>query len=136
MKTKNIIRFVMFIILVCSTLIASAQPALAQTTPEEMVNFSLLSQTEIGLQGPLDTRSFRFNLPATWQLLEGGQLHLDFDVSFNDGSTAVNELSSHPIAGYLQVTLNNTPLGTITIDRSGKNSVDLAIYLSAWKLKD
>src|SRR5215207_3302842 len=135
MQTKNILRFIMFMTLACSNLIANVHPALAQKAAEERVGFSLLSQSEIGLQGPLDTRSFRFNLPATWELLEGGQLHLNFDVSFNAGS-AVGESSSQPIAGYLQVTLNNTPLGTITLDNRGENTVDLTIYLSTWKLKD
>src|SRR5215207_626984 len=135
MKAKNIIQFIMCISLGCSTLLANVHPAFAQNAAEERVDFSLLSQSEIGLQGPLDTRSFRFNLPATWELLEGGQLHLNFDVSFNAGS-AVGESSSQPIAGYLQVTLNNTPLGTITLDKRGENTVDLTIYLSTWQLKD
>ena len=76
-------QLVTLIILICSSFAANYDSAKAQTaTPEDQVSFSLLGQDEISLQGPVDSKSFSFRLPADWEMLAGGQLHLEYSAFF------------------------------------------------------
>lgn len=126
----------MLMILVFSGFAASFDPANAQsTTSEDQVSFSLLGQRDISLQGPLDSRSFSFRIPADWKLSNDGQLHLDYSAFF-DSSSMAGDAGSNPAAGYLLVTINGIAIGTVTINQQGENSVDIPIPTSVWEQID
>lgn len=131
MKTNKLFQVVTFILLVCSILGLSIYPAQAQSE-EDNISFALLSQDEISLQGPSDIASFTFNLPATWEVKDGARLYLSFNTTFNASSTAMTGTSENSVAGYLQVTLNETRIGTILLDQQGEITVELPLLLSAW----
>ena len=136
MKTQKFVQYSLFFVLVFSLVIAGVQPVVAQDNSGNIVTFTLLGQKEISLQGPLDVQSFSFNLPADWELQDGGQLHINYNTFFSDNANSVAGSNVVTVAGYIQVTLNNSPVGTIVLDTRGENSVDLPISLSAWTLTD
>lgn len=132
---KIVIKIVMFVVLMTSIIGADYGYVSAQGNAENVVNFSVLGQTEIGLQGPFDMKSFSFRVPADWEFLEGGQLHLDFSTFFNTGDLSTSS-GAGLTAGYLQITLNNVSIATITLNQVGDNSIDIPLYAYAWNLVD
>lgn len=131
MNMNKILRVATFILLLFSVLAMNIQPAQAQSD-EDNVTFALMGEDEISLQGPSDIKSFTYNLPATWEIKDGARLYLKFNTTFNISSSSLVGANNNSVAGYLQVTLNETSLGTILLDQQGETTVELPLYLSAW----
>ncbi|MBI3739648.1 MAG: cellulose biosynthesis cyclic di-GMP-binding regulatory protein BcsB [Chloroflexi bacterium] len=136
MKTQILVRMALFILIVTGLLAGNFQPGLAQQAVGDIVSFSQLSQKEIVLQGPLDIQSFAFNLPADWEIIDGSQLHVNYNAFFNDTAASAANPNGITVAGYIQVTLNDVPVGTIVLDNRGENSIDLPIPNIAWATSD
>lgn len=136
MKIPNFVRMTLFILMTASLLAGNFQPGLAQQPAGDIVSFSQLTQREVTLQGPLDIQSFAFNLPADWEILDGSQLRVNYNAFFNDTAASAANPNGVTVAGYIQVTLNDVPIGTIVLDRRGENSIDLPIPTSAWATPD
>lgn len=135
MKVQRIIRLVVFVSLTCNVLFINHGSVFAQTDTGNIVTFTTLGQKEIGLQGPLDVQSFSFHVPADWEFLAGGQLHLDFSTFFNGNNSSSNS-GVLPVAGYLEIALNGTPLATLALNQVGDNSIDIPLYTDVWHVTD
>ena len=116
--------------------VGSTPTAVATTsTPSSTVSFAMLGQTDVVMQGPLDIQSFSFNIPADWQLADGAQLHLNYSIfggSYGTGANAAAPAAS----GYINVSLNSKPIGTIVAGQNGDGSVDFTIPALDWVTTD
>ena len=99
----------------------------------DIVTFSQLGQSEIQLDGPYDSSSFSFALPADWVLKDEVQLVLLVGVSFNDGDSnngAGAQTQSDVIViggGILTVRLNKTVLLSAPLNEVGETEIKINI---------
>ena len=125
---KILMIFVVFSILVFSMPVSvfaqdGGEPTSGQFT------FLQLGQTEIGLLGPHDARTFTFGLPADWKVEGGGELDLMMTVSFN---TPLTTDANSPVVvsgGLLTVSFNDEAVGVLSLNQVGE--VDQHITIPA-----
>ena len=100
------------------------QPANPVVTPAPgSPNEVLLSQidpNEIQLNGPFDSNSLTFGLPASWRLEAGGKLELNLAVSFNTVAKAAGATAPLVQGGTLSVQLNGVTVGVVSLDTVGE----------------
>lgn len=133
MKPRTLFSALVFAAILCSLLALSARPAAAQVDEKDVVRFSALGEKEILLDGPIDSTSIDFYLPAHWQLLAGGTVHLNMRAFIGEDTAAA---SGNTAAGFIEVYLNDTWVDTIALTTSGNYSLDLAIPAHAWDLTE
>ena len=111
----------------------TAAPAEPDADPEDLLTFTVLGLEEETIKGPSDTTTFRFGLPAHWQLSEDGELHLDFSnvIEFAGLQPATQENGGMMSGGDVAVSLNNIPLTTIPLRDIGDQRVVVPISAAA-----
>lgn len=99
-------------------------PAQAQgiSTPNE-ISLLQISASEIQLNGPYDSSTVTFGLPASWNLTAGAKLQLNMAVSF---STVVKQGAdiTAPVVqgGTLTVRFNGVTVGVLSLNETGEVS--------------
>ncbi len=90
----------------------------------DKVEFSLLGFTSRTLQGPIDSSSLFFSIPADWELLEGASLQLDMTVFLGTDATGRADVA---FGGVLAVSLNNVFLDSVLLDQAGPQMIRLPL---------
>ena len=117
-------------ILLISLLILGVAPVAAETDDGALsLSFADLGLDEFTvLEGPYQTHSFQFQLPADWQLDDGAMLNLDVSAFFSLYlSIQGNEEVGKIFAGVLSVYLNDTMVESFVIEEDGDRSFEIAL---------
>lgn len=118
--------------------VATATPTpAAQATPvatdPNAVSFFQINPSEIQLNGPFDSTSFSFGLPANWRLIGNATLELRMAVSFNTavkpGADAANVFALQ--GGTLTVRINGTAVGVLPLNQVGEITQTITIPADA-----
>jgi hypothetical protein len=109
------------------TLVSSLPSDVLQLANPDVVTFSQLRQSEIQLNGPYDSKSIYFIIPADWNLKEGIQLDLFVGVSFNSGLKDQGNVIG---GGTLTVLLNNIVLDAAPLNDVGETEIKINIPVS------
>ncbi|HEY3311092.1 MAG TPA: cellulose biosynthesis cyclic di-GMP-binding regulatory protein BcsB [Anaerolineales bacterium] len=105
--------------------------AMVAAAPTDITLFQI-NQSEIQLNGPYESSSVSFGLPATWKLTAGATLKLNMAVSFSAVSAqadAQNHITTQ--GGTLTVRLNSVSIGVIPLNQTGEVSQTLDIPADA-----
>lgn len=129
---KTLLRILLCAALMGALLAQTVPLARAQTAQGEVVRFSDLDQKEILLDGPIDSASIDFYLPAHWKVQPGGIVHLNMRVFTG---TESDQIDQEVTAGFIEVYINDIWLNTIPLTRNGEYSVDVDIPYSVWDLE-
>lgn len=88
-------------------------------SPNE-ISFFQIDPNEIQLDGPFDSRTLTFGLPASWSLISGGKLELNLAVSFNTVSQGSQVAAPLIQGGTLTVQVNGIAVGVVSLDQLGE----------------
>ncbi len=118
------------------TTVTTPTPVPLQLADPNTVTFDQLVQYEIQLDGPYDSTSFSFALPAGWALSAGTQLNLSMGVSFKMGVQNITDVQNQSKVvvdgGTLTVLLNDVVLSVITLNEVGEVNKNVNIPLAAF----
>jgi len=142
---KKIINLLILIIVFVFPLQVSAQSAggeqpspmaindinVAVGESQASVTFADLGFTDTNLVSPFDSTRVFFSLPPNLQLVQGGELVLNFDVVISGSGLSVSDASASSYGGLLTIAFNNQILDSIRLEQSGSQSVTLSIPTSA-----
>lgn len=109
------------------TLTSTPTPGVQTLSNPNAVTFDQLRRGgEMEFDGPYDSNSFSFAIPANWVLTSGAALNLSMGVSFN---TAVqSQLGTTVVGGgSFTVLLNNTVLAALPLDKVGEVETRISI---------
>lgn len=106
----------------------ATRPSYAQTVTRDMVTFEQFGFLSRSLEGPFDNEQYFFSLPANWRLNEGVRLELDLDIQATVRDAQGANLLPR---GKLTVLIGNNTIGTIPLDRNGRQVVSIEIPASA-----
>jgi hypothetical protein len=104
--------------LLCTILLATTMSdTYAQTqTNNGVVTLADLGKTEVSLNGPFDTATLSFGLPADWKFNGNAQVNLNITTAFN--SVSQNGVAQ-AFGGTLTVSYNRTTVTTISLNEVG-----------------
>jgi len=125
---KKITFFIFALTLTLTLLVAGAFPATAQApVNDETITLDQLGGTEIYLNGPYDTATVYFGLPADWRLIGDAQLNLNLTTALSVAST-----SDIPAlyGGLLAVKFNRQTVAILPLNRLGTNDHIVSIPTS------
>jgi len=107
------------------------EAVLISSNPSD-VTFYQIRQSEIQLNGPFDSNSLVFGLPANWRLSGLAKLQLNLAVSFN--TAAQQSANGAPVlqGGTLTVRFNGVNLGAFPLNKVGEVSESIDIPESAF----
>ena len=124
MKTSILKLVIILLLLIVGLGTAKGESLAQETSPVENDNVALdlFGITEETLNAPIDSIQFTFALPADWIVEDGATFRLHY-------TAQIDPL----VAGQatLDVTMNDVPLKTIPIERSGEVLEDIEIPLEA-----
>ncbi len=124
---------------IIAVLLFAAAPASAQTDEGSLtLSFADLGLDEFTvLQGPYQSHSLQFRLPADWDLEDGAQFKLDFTSFFSlYVSIQGNEEVQKVFAGALTVYLNGEHLESYVVEKEGDHSLEIALPAEYLKTQD
>lgn len=104
------------------------ESALALQTDEDVYSFSLLGFSETRLIGPFDSNGIQVSFPEEWTFPTGGSLHLEYNVAFYGDDYIEGQ---GLLGGVLDVSVNDTIVGSITLRNDGDYSQEITIPASA-----
>ncbi len=105
-------------------------PSQAGRAPgENDIPFSQLGLEEMNLRGPYASNSLSFSLPPDWSLQPGAELKLVFQTYLS--GMKPDQFSSQWLAGYLDITLNDTTIAVIQLTSTQEQIVRLPIPQAA-----
>lgn len=129
--------------LITAPVAAAALPQAETPTPTdqettaantEVVEGDTLSLKDLGmarernLQGPYDSFTLEFTLPADWKLLPGAELQLELTAFFSNLLVGQEQRDlGGVVAGALDVTLNNVALPKTMLQDNGQQKVTLPL---------
>jgi len=142
---KKIINFLVLLIIFIFPLQVSAQAAgslrptsstfgsvaIAVGENQASVTFADLGFTDTNLVSPFDSTRVFFSLPPNLQLVDGGELVLNFDVVISGSGLSVADNTSSSYGGLLTIAFNNQILDSVRLEQSGSQSVTLSIPAAA-----
>ncbi|MFM8322169.1 MAG: cellulose biosynthesis cyclic di-GMP-binding regulatory protein BcsB [Chloroflexota bacterium] len=101
----------------------AATPAAPVVLPavdeQNIITFTQLRRQEIVLNGPYDSYSFVFGVPADWKLGSGAVLDLSMSASFNALTGGLLD-GRQVFGGTLLVSLNGRLIGTLVLTQNGE----------------
>lgn len=148
---KKLFANLFIVALVLGLLVAGALPVSAQaagptptpspspevtpvsTNPNQISLFQI-TQSEIQLNGPFDSTSFTFGVPANWRLLgAGATIELHLAVSFNSAARPGFDINTAPLiqGGNLTVRFNGVTVGVLPLNQLGEVTQKLTIPAEA-----
>lgn len=130
MKTKHLVTVILSFMVITSLFVGNYTDARAQTVSDNVVTFSAFGKKEILLDGPVDSTGIDFFFPADWSLTSGSKVHIDMKAFVGDNA---QDNAATTVAGYIDLYMNDTWLGTITLTQNGDYSVDVDIPDAAWR---
>ncbi len=113
-------------------------PVPMQLSDPNTVTFDQIVQYEIQLNGPYDSTSFSFTLPADWALSAGAQLNLSMGVSFKMGGRAAaggqGEQSDVILdGGTLTILVNDVVAKVLILNEVGEVNKTIDIPVQAFE---
>jgi hypothetical protein len=110
----------------------SEQNALFQVGENEAtVTFGELGFQETTLVSPFDSTRVLFSIPVNWQLVPGGEVQLDFEVTLTGADVDLLVRDQNPYGGSLVVTFNNELVSTIPLTTLGSQTLQLTLPSTA-----
>lgn len=125
MSKLQLVGFGLFVYLLTMLFVVAPQ-VIAQTVSERDITLEQLGYEDTPLQGSSAMGRFAFDLPPTWEIVEGSRVNLDFELNVNTLTVTTSTLST-----LLEVRFNSQPLQTVKLITlsAGKINVELPVEL-------
>lgn len=94
---------------------------------EEWLTFDDFGFEEIALQGPFAAYGYYFDLPSTWQMKVGAELHLVLDTFYTGIDPNIQNFSPSTYGGTLFVQYNYITVAAIDLNQEGLRQVVIPI---------
>ncbi len=128
---QKIIRALVTLITLISLGLGLTGTAHAQETPDDKITFSQIYSGTRSLRGPQESTSMGFHLPAHWAAPTGGQIDLTFTMLLFGSGLA--ETYNPYFKSVVNISLNNTLIGSAIVDKEGVQTVSYPIPVEAWQ---
>ena len=98
---------------------------------EATVTFGELGFQETTLVSPFDSTRVLFSIPVNWQLVPGGEVQLDVEVTLTGADVNLLGTNQNTFGGSLVVTFNNELVSTIPLSTLGSQTLQLTLPSTA-----
>lgn len=103
-------------------------PPALPSSATDIYTFDQLGFAQETLRGPFSSTSYRFGLPANWELIDGATVQLNLTTL---GADATLPQTPVPTTANLEVAFNTVPLTSISLSVGADETLTLPIPLSA-----
>ena len=124
---KRFLNIFLSILLCMGLLVTTISNAFAQTPTQAtsgVVTLADIGNLEIGLNGPFDSNTISFGMPADWKFTGDAQLVLIITTALSSPASIDGSLA---YGGVLTVSFNQINVATLTLNKVGRNEYPITI---------
>ncbi|MCB0103930.1 MAG: cellulose biosynthesis cyclic di-GMP-binding regulatory protein BcsB [Anaerolineales bacterium] len=102
------------------------------TDNRAVFTFADINYDNRNLISPIDTKSYIFSIPPNWNLIQGSEIELQYDVLFS-GLDLNKVVNGNLYGGSLQVSFNDIVIATVPFEGTGTYTTRVQIPVEALK---